>query len=278
MSAPQKPSLHLGNHTPYPSSYDPKLLTPIPRKSKWTEMGIAENTPLPFTGVDIWTAYELSWLDLKGKPIVAIGEIEVPLQSTFLIESKSLKLYLNSLNQESFADKTEVQQRIERDLTEVAGAQIKAKLFLLHEDNTRLRVEPPPGKCIDSLDMEVNHYDLCPEILQCKENIKVSETLHTNLLKSNCPVTNQPDWATLIIEYQGPQICQESLLQYVISYRQHNDFHEQCVERIFLDILNHCKPSLLNVNARYLRRGGLDINPFRSNQNTKPKSIRLIRQ
>lgn len=278
MSASHNPSLLLGNHTPYPTSYDPKLLTPIPRKNKWIEMGIAENTPLPFTGVDIWTVYELSWLDPKGKPIVAVGEIEVPLLSPFLIESKSLKLYLNSLNQESFADKKDVQIRIENDLTKVAGSKVKINIVLLHEVDTYLSIDPPQGVCIDTIDITINNYDLSPEVLKCTEISNTSETLYSNLLKSNCPVTDQPDWATIIVEYEGPQICQESLLRYIISYRQHNDFHEQCVERIFLDILNYCKPSVLNVHARYVRRGGLDINPFRSTQNTTPKSIRLVRQ
>lgn len=278
MSNQNTPELLLGNHTRYPTEYNPSILTPIPRESKWKEMGLNKNESLPFSGIDIWTAYELSWLNTKGKPVVAVGEIFVPATSTFLVESKSLKLYLNSINQSRFKSTQQVKNLIEADLSKVAGLAVTLKIVLVQDSQNYLAVSKAPGECIDSIDIEVKDYQLDPKLLSSDINNSVQEVIHSNLLKSNCPVTNQPDWATIIIEYKGPKINRENLLKYFISYRQHNDFHEQCVERIFLDIQKYCKSEKLTVYARYLRRGGLDINPFRSNISQVPQNTRLVRQ
>ncbi len=267
----------LGQKTAYVSEYDASLLFPILRNESRKALGIYED--LPFYGVDIWTGYELSWLNIKGKPEVAVAEFLIPFDSPFIIESKSFKLYLNSLNQTRFATWDQVKQLSEKDLSAVAGAKVLVNLYELRDEKA-LNIESlASATCIDELDVTIEKYHPDANLLTADNTILVSEKLCSHLLKSNCPVTGQPDWASLLIEYTGPKISAESLLRYVVSFREHQDFHEHCVERIFVDILDRCKPEHLSVYARYTRRGGLDINPFRStNREATPQVGRLIRQ
>ncbi len=269
--------LLLGKATSYKSEYDPQLLCPFPRQLKRDEIGVAGN--LPFSGYDIWNGYELSWLNAKGKPIVAMGEFNFPCESPNLIESKSFKLYLNSFNQTKFADFSQVEAVMSADLARAAGAEVKVRL-LASDHFVSEKIQALPGQCIDGLDIEVDNYALDPELLKnaTDSQQQVSEELHSHLLKSNCLVTNQPDWGSVLIRYQGGKINPEALLRYLISFRQHNEFHEQCVERIFVDLMRHCQPEKLTVYARYTRRGGLDINPFRSNFEAQIDNLRLARQ
>lgn len=251
----------LGQPVAYRDTYAPELLFPIERQLKRDELGLRADA-LPFVGEDLWNAYELSWLDLRGKPVVALGEFRVPASSPRLIESKSLKLYLNSFNQHRFADVEAVRTLIERDLSAAAGAQVRLTLQPLNERPER-RFGYPQGVCLDSLDIDVDRYQPQPDFLRA-EGVEVAETLYSHLLKSNCLVTGQPDWGMLVVRYRGPAIDRAGLLRYVVSFRAHNEFHEQCVERVFCDILARCRPRELAVWARYTRRGGLDINPFRA--------------
>ncbi|MDT8418835.1 MAG: NADPH-dependent 7-cyano-7-deazaguanine reductase QueF [Desulfuromonadales bacterium] len=270
-------SLPLGKPTDYRSEYDPRLLCPFPRKVKRDEIGIG--LELPFDGFDIWNAYELSWLDGKGKPVVAMGEFRIPCRSVHLIESKSLKLYLNSFNQTRFDTFDQVRQTMTDDLGRAAGEPVSVRLLSPAEFSSS-RIDPLPGVCIDDLDITVDNYRLDPSLLEGAADPQrpLNESLHSHLLKSNCLVTNQPDWGSVLIRYQGPKIDREALLRYLISFRQHNEFHEQCVERIFVDLLRFCRPEKLSVYARYTRRGGLDINPFRSNFESDVGNLRLARQ
>ncbi|WP_225911626.1 NADPH-dependent 7-cyano-7-deazaguanine reductase QueF [Desulfuromonas versatilis] len=270
-------SLPLGKATLYKSEYDPGLLCPVPRRLKRDELALTG--ALPFSGVDIWNAYELSWLSPKGKPVVAMGEFRVPCESANLIESKSFKLYLNSLNQTRYQSPGQVEQVLAADLHAAAGAPVGVRLL----DSARFaeeRIVTLPGRCIDDLDIEVEGYQLDPQLLagSADPSDPVEETLHSHLLKSNCLVTSQPDWGSVLIRYRGGRIDPEALLRYLISFRQHNEFHEQCVERIFVDLMRFCRPERLTVYARYTRRGGLDINPFRSNFEAKVENLRLARQ
>jgi len=269
--------LPLGKPTDYKSDYDPSLLCPVPRHLKRDELGLTEL--LPFHGDDIWNAFELSWLDPKGKPVVAMGEFHFPSTTPNLIESKSFKLYLNSFNQTRFETFAQVEIVLRTDLSSAAGGDVSVRLqgsnAFAEEIITTL-----PGRCIDDLDIEINQYQLEPQLLKncVAENNIVEEELHCHLLKSNCLVTRQPDWASVLIRYQGPRIAPEALLRYLVSFRQHNEFHEQCVERIFVDLLHFCRPEKLTVYARYTRRGGLDINPWRSNFEFAIPNLRLARQ
>jgi len=267
----------LGKQTDYVTNYDAKLLFAIERRFKWQEFGIDEHN-LPYQGVDIWNAYELSWLLPSGKPVVAVAEIRVPAESPNIIESKSFKLYLNSLNQSRFASFAEVQALMSGDLSAVAGAPVQVLISTLAAASTQV-ISQLPGTCIDELEIAVNQYEQ-PDanLLQCQPSRQIEESVHTHLLRSNCPVTGQPDWGSLCIEYQGAALCHTSLLAYIISFRQHQDFHEQCVERIFLDIYQLLQPEKLTVFARYLRRGGLDINPYRSTHSLEFDNCRLVRQ
>lgn len=270
-------SLPLGKATVYKSEYDPDLLCPVPRQLKRDEIGIGGE--LPFSGFDLWNAYELSWLTLKGKPVVAMGEFHVPCGSKNLIESKSFKLYLNSFNQTRFATFAEVQRLLAEDLGRVAGAPVTVRLI----DSGEFAGESLctlPGRCIDDLDIAVDRYALDPSLLDGASDPGriVEETLHSHLLKSNCLITSQPDWGSVLVRYRGPRIDPAALLRYIISFRQHNEFHEQCVERIFVDLMRRCHPQHLTVYARYTRRGGLDINPFRSNFENEFANLRLARQ
>lgn len=263
----------LGKGTVYVNRYDPQLLYPIERDINWKRQGI-ERKSLPFRGVDIWNAYEVSWLNAKGKPVVALAEFRLPASSSHIIESKSFKLYLNSFNLTRFGSEAEVVQLMQQDLSKAAGGEVEV---LITYPQDRAEIVLLDGRCIDDLDVDIEHYEPAPQLLSAAGE-SVSESLVSHLLKSNCPVTGQPDWASVQVSYQGPKIDERGLLAYLISYREHGDFHEQCVETIFMDIWNHCRPQKLSVYARYVRRGGLDINPFRSSLNERPDNMRLSRQ
>lgn len=269
--------LSLGKATAYADKYDASLLQAVPRSLGRDDIGLDE-AALPFVGQDIWHGYELSWLNARGKPVVALATFEVPFDSANLIESKSFKLYLNSFNQSRFADLGQVYQHLHADLSACAGKPVKVSL---HNVNEIMAFQPTwlPGRCIDDLDIEVNQYQYDASLLQLQPGADITEErLHSHLLKSNCLITSQPDWASVYIHYRGKALCHEALLRYLISFRSHNEFHEQCVERIFTDIWSRCQPSFLAVYARYTRRGGLDINPWRSSEPCSPPAIRLSRQ
>lgn len=265
----------LGKQTDYVATYSPGLLFPIAREISRKLLSLGES--LPFYGADVWTGYEISWLDQRGKPQVAIAEFYIPCNSEFIIESKSFKLYLNSLNQTCFTNAKEVQEVLVRDLSAGAGAVVEVRLQTLSGFGD-FGIKPMSGELLDELSVAIEHYHPAPELLAVTED-KVTETLYSDLLKTNCPVTGQPDWASVQICYRGHKIVRENLLRYIISFRQHQDFHEHCVERMFTDIMERCKPEYLSIYARYTRRGGLDINPFRTTQqNELPPELRLSRQ
>ncbi|AGA87222.1 NADPH-dependent 7-cyano-7-deazaguanine reductase QueF [Stutzerimonas stutzeri] len=275
----QHPAEHspLGKSSDYVATYSPHLLFPIPRAPKWAELGLTAET-LPYQGVDLWNCYELSWLLPSGKPVVAIGEFEIPADSPNIIESKSFKLYLNSLNQSVFASREALSKVMVDDLSAAAGKPVGVRLRTLDEVAAE-GVAALPGRCIDDLDVTIEHYDHPqPELLTCDAGRVLEESLHSHLLKSNCPVTGQPDWGSVVVEYRGAALQAESLLAYLVSFRQHADFHEQCVERIFLDLQRLLQPEKLTVYARYVRRGGLDINPYRSTEAMVVDNRRLVRQ
>jgi 7-cyano-7-deazaguanine reductase len=268
----------LGRVVTYRDDYAPQLLFPVDRAPKRAELGLGD-MPLPFVGEDLWNAYEISWLDPRGKPRVALGRFVVPAASPRLIESKSLKLYLNSFNQTMFADAERVRATIAVDLTAAAGAPVAVALMSLSDAPQRLFTRPD-GVLLDELEVSIDRYTPAPELLSASlDGPVVDETLYTHLLKSNCLVTGQPDWGSLAVRYRGPRIDRENLLRYVVSFRSHNEFHEQCVERVFCDILRACRPERLAVWARYTRRGGLDINPFRATPGeAPPENLFDIRQ
>lgn len=270
----------LGQQTEYLSEYAPHLLFPIARAESRKQLSISGD--LPFYGVDIWTGYELSWLNHSGKPQVAVAEFRFPCDSECIIESKSFKLYLNSLNQTRFTNSEEVVQTLVRDLSAAAKANVAVSLFPLggkrQPENYLDAIHQPTVIELDESDVAIDTYHPSPELLKTSAD-DAEEVLVSHLLKTNCPVTGQPDWASVFIRYKGKQIEREALLRYIISFREHQDFHEHCVERIFCDLLRVCQPESLSVYARYTRRGGLDINPFRStNAQEQPLAIRLIRQ
>ena len=264
----------LGKKTTGSASYSPNLLFPLPRADKRKLLGI--DTELPFQGVDIWHAYEVSWLNKKGKPQIALADFTVPCDSPNLIESKSFKLYLNSFNLSTFSSAQEVSDTIANDLSNAAGKPVKVKLILPNAFKD-LKLQDVPGENIDHYDVKIDTYQPDSNLLTTHQE-KVTETLVSNLLKSNCPMTDQPDWGAVQIHYTGNKIDAEQLLKYIISFRQYNEFHEQCVERIFIDIMQHCKPEKLSVFACYTRRGGLDINPFRSNFSITAPTVRTAFQ
>lgn len=267
----------LGKSSEYVATYTPSLLFPIPRAAKWAELGLSAET-LPYQGVDIWNCFELSWLLPSGKPVVAVGEFAIPADSPNIIESKSFKLYLNSLNQSVFASTDDLLSVLVADLSAAAGKPVGVRVRSLAEV-TAQGVSAAPGTCIDDLDVSVSNYSHPqPELLRCDAQRVVDECLHSHLLKSNCPVTGQPDWGTLVVNYRGAALDHASVLAYLVSFRQHADFHEQCVERVFLDLLRVLKPEQLTVYARYVRRGGLDINPYRSLAAVSVENRRLVRQ
>ncbi|MBY7877536.1 NADPH-dependent 7-cyano-7-deazaguanine reductase QueF [Vibrio fluvialis] len=269
--------LTLGKKTEYANQYDPSLLQPVPRSLNRNDLNLGDE--LPFLGCDIWTLYELSWLNDKGLPQVAIGEVAIPATSANLIESKSFKLYLNSFNQTRFADWAEVQACLQKDLSACAGESVQVEVKSL-ATYTAQPIVTMQGECIDNQDIEISSYDFDDTLLaEASSDEIVEETLHSHLLKSNCLITNQPDWGSVEIAYRGPKIDREALLRYIVSFREHNEFHEQCVERIFTDISRYCHPEHLTVLARYTRRGGLDINPFRSSHQAAPaNNQRMARQ
>ncbi|RYF40817.1 MAG: NADPH-dependent 7-cyano-7-deazaguanine reductase QueF [Comamonadaceae bacterium] len=273
----------LGKPAPYVDHYDASLLFPISRQPKRTEIGLP--AAVPFFGADLWTAFELSWLTPRGKPQVAIAHITVPCETPHITESKSFKLYLNSFSNSQFASADDVRERIRADVSEAVwrGAASQSSVgvrILLPELFDREPVHELDGVDLDRLDIECTHYTPAPELLSAAFDEKpVEEVLTSNLLKSNCLVTGQPDWGSVQIRYSGPQIDQGGLLRYLVSFRNHNEFHEQCVERIFMDLWTRCKPVKLAVYARYTRRGGLDINPFRtSHPLALPANVRTARQ
>jgi 7-cyano-7-deazaguanine reductase len=268
----------LGKTAAYCTQYAPDLLFPIPRQQKRDELGLTG--ALPFFGVDIWNAYEISWLNLRGKPQVAIATITAPADSPNIIESKSFKLYLNSFNQTRLANHEALLELLRKDLSNGFGAPVHINL-LPQEAFTGLQMGELDGLLLDRLDVEISQYTPDPSLLRAApaHEAPVEEKLVSHLLKSNCLVTGQPDWASVQIHYVGPQIEQEGLLKYLIGFREHNEFHEQCVERIFMDVLRQCAPQRLAVYARYTRRGGLDINPWRSNfSGARPPNVRGARQ
>ncbi len=270
-------ALKLGQATEYAEKYDPRLLQAVPRRLNRDELGITAQQPFS-VGADIWTAYEISWLNEKGVPQVAVADVEIDYRSENLIESKSFKLYLNSFNQSKFCSFDEVQRIMQRDLQDCAQGEVKVRLNFLSFYQHAVIAELQ-GECIDQQDIEIHDYAFNSALLEnCTGDSVVEETLVSHLLKSNCLITSQPDWGSIRIHYAGKQINREKLLRYIVSFRQHNEFHEQCVERIFCDLMRFAQPEKLTVYARYTRRGGLDINPFRSNFEAVPQNLRLARQ
>lgn len=269
--------LTLGKTTDYRDTYDASLLQGVPRSLNRDPLGLKADT-LPFHGADIWTLYELSWLNANGLPQVAVGQVELDYASLNLVESKSFKLYLNSFNQTRFASWDEVRSTLQRDLSACAQGAVSVTLYRVDE----LEGQPVAhfaGLCIDDQDIAIDNYEFDAALLtDAAHGEVVEETLVSHLLKSNCLITHQPDWGSVQIQYRGAQIDREKMLRYLVSFRHHNEFHEQCVERIFTDIQRFCQPESLSVYARYTRRGGLDINPWRSNTDFVPATGRLARQ
>ena len=285
----------LGKATAYPDQYAPQTLFPIARQPQRSELGMTAGAALPFTGADLWTGYELSWLNPRGKPQVALVQVTVPCETPCIVESKSFKLYLNSFSNSRFASADEVRQRIAADVgaavwqpmapqtQQAPGGEPPPTVgvrLVLSEQFSAQAMQELEGLSLDRLDVECSDYQPAPHWLRADTaESAVTETLTSHLLRSNCPVTQQPDWGDIQISYSGAPIDQEGLLRYIVSLRNHNGFHEHCVERIFMDILRHCRPSRLTVYARYTRRGGLDINPLRTNHpGPLPPNVRTARQ
>lgn len=270
-------ALSLGKETQYHDQYDAGLLQGVPRSLNRDSLSLTTEN-LPFHGGDIWTMYELSWLNSKGLPQVAIGHVELDATTENLIESKSFKLYLNSFNQTRFESWDIVEETLLKDLTTCAKGKVNLTIYPLSHFTSQPIVDFA-GECIDEQDIEIDNYQFDVQWLnESTTDKQVEETLVSHLLKSNCLITNQPDWGSVAIQYKGKKIDREKLLRYLVSFRQHNEFHEQCVERIFHDIMQLCAPETLTVYARYTRRGGLDINPWRSNCEFVPEISRLARQ
>ncbi len=270
----------LGRAVAYPDRCDPALLFPIPRAQTRVELGLGDRA-LPFVGTDIWNAYELSWLDARGQPRVAIAELRVPADSPNLVESKSLKLYLNGYAYERFDVKQDVQSRIARDVTDVAGVPIDVVLTEPHDFGAH-RIAELPGESLDELQLEIADYGP-PQpghLRTASSSSPVEEALITQAFRSLCPVTGQPDWASVQLRYRGAPIDHAGLLHYLVSYRNHAGFHEACVERIFVEVMQRCAPQALSVYARFTRRGGLDINPWRATPgfSVSPINMRGARQ
>ncbi len=281
-NAKELSNLSLGRTTEYCSEYNPNLLQGVPRSLNRNDLSLTA-AHLPFVGEDVWYGYELSWLNAKGKPVVAVAEFRFLCTSPNIIESKSFKLYLNSFNQSKFSTIEEVEQLLSKDLSLVAGAQAQVMLFhvescpalaIKHSDKSII--------CIDEADVTIDGYqyqaDLLSQAQKAGSGKIITQQLVSHLLKSNCLITNQPDWASVYISYKGKVLNHDVLLKYLISFRQHNEFHEQCVERIFCDLKKHCQLEQLTVFARYTRRGGLDINPFRSMHLHSAPEARTLRQ
>jgi 7-cyano-7-deazaguanine reductase len=266
LSAPDTPEQGspLGHATGYPDHYDPSLLFPVARATQ--RAGMFKGSALPFSGVDLWTVYEITWLDTRGRPQIAVGELRIDADSPAMVESKSLKLYLGSFAQERLDSGEELVRTVERDLERVCGVPVA---MTLHSGGHALRMAQLPGVSLDALDVTIDAYEPDPRYLACG-TAHAEETLRTALFRSKCPVTGQPDYADVMIRYRGPRIERAGLLRYLVSYRDHPAFHEACVEQIFVDVALACRPDQLTVYARFLRRGGIDINPFRSNFELAP--------
>lgn len=267
--------LPLGKDTEYVTTYTPSLLRSIERDELRAALGIGAK--LPFQGEDTWTCYELSWLNSKGRPDAAIARIRVPCNSPCIVESKSLKLYLNSFAQTVFATRVELVTTLNSDLAVAFRAPVMVNL--LDPDQAPEPISMLPGRSLDKLDVDVEVYHWCPDMLEVAPNrVTVRQTHHTNLFRCVCPVTGQPDWASVLVQYVGRRIPPASLLRYLVSFRNHAAFHETTVERIFIDLKSRCAPEHLTVYARFLRRGGIDINPFRSTGDAFAPSLRVMRQ
>jgi 7-cyano-7-deazaguanine reductase len=265
----------LGKTSENISKYQPDLLFPIPRKSKRDEIHVP--TDLPFVGNDVWNGFEISWLNQKGKPVVAVAEFIFPCVSPNIVESKSFKLYLNSFNNSEFASLEIVMATMVGDLSEAVGADVYVKLIPV-ADFPKQQIDKFSGINLDLQDIVCDTYTVTPSYLISEASI-VDEVVFSDLLRSNCLVTGQPDWGSVRMHYLGHKINHAGLLKYLVSFRNHVEFHEQCVERIFMDIMKNCQPEKLSVEARYTRRGGLDINPYRSTEKDfRPANIRLCRQ
>jgi len=262
----------LGQASSHPDRYSPDLLYAIARTDSREALGLGAE--LPFQGCDIWNAWELTWLDDVGLPQVVVAEISVPATSANIIESKSLKLYLGSFAMSRFTTPDDVTAAMRNDLCACTDSDVGIRLLTGSDAKA---IEGFPGHCIDGLDVPCDQYDVDASLLSAGGEI-VQEALHSHLLRSLCPVTNQPDIGSVLVSYRGPRIDPAGLLQYIVSFRNHNDFHEACVERMFMDISARCEPEQLSVYACYQRRGGIDINPFRSNTEARPANTRLWRQ
>ncbi|HQQ64357.1 MAG TPA: NADPH-dependent 7-cyano-7-deazaguanine reductase QueF [Pseudomonadales bacterium] len=268
--------LPLGKQTVYSDQYDPSLLVAVPRAQ--TRDFWPENDKLPFHGSDTWTAYELSWLNDKGKPEIATALFIYSASSPSIVESKSLKLYLNALNQSAFSSFDKVTAIIASDLSQTVGAEVNVLLLPAHHASAT-GIQDWNDTCIDDLDIAITQYTPDATLLETHTNTLIEESVCSHLLRSNCPVTGQPDWASVRIHYRGAKISHDSLLRYICSFRLHQGFHEQCIERIFCDIWQQCQPDLLSIEGRFTRRGGIDINPFRSSHSDmRPLNTRQLRQ
>ncbi|RKP58897.1 NADPH-dependent 7-cyano-7-deazaguanine reductase QueF [Pararobbsia silviterrae] len=267
----------LGKPAEYLQHYDPTLLFPIERLRGRSAIGLTG--ALPFFGTDLWNAYELSWLNARGKPQIAIATFAIPAESPHIIESKSFKLYLGSFANTVVESADALAATLRTDLSAVAGAPVKVRLTSPFEFG-KLEFDELDGLSLDRLDLDTDVYEPTASLLGANfDEAPVEETLTSNLLKTNCPVTGQPDWGSVQVFYHGPQIDQAGLLRYIISFRNHTGFHEQCVEQMFVDIQRECRPTRLAIYARYTRRGGLDINPFRTNFSMpSPDNARTARQ
>lgn len=265
----------LGEKTKYIYHYTPELLFPVSRSLARDKIGLQSDS-LPFHGIDIWNSFELSWLNPQGKPVIGGGEFIFPCDTENLVESKSFKLYLNSFNQSPFDSLDQVQETIANDLEKFCGLRGEMKIYTV-EECEKLPTGIPDGKCLDDLDITTDTYEVDPEFLVTSEE-DVEETLYSHLLKSNCLATGQPDWGMILIKYAGPKIDAAGLLKYIISFRNHSGFAEHCVEHIYVDIMKRCQPKKLTVYARYTKRGGLDINPFRSNFEKPYTNVKIVRQ
>lgn len=266
----------LGHQTDYPEHYSPDVLFPVHRAENRSRLGLANGTWC-WQGEDLWRGYELSWLHPSGLPQVALVTLRVPVHSPFLIESKSLKLYLNSFYQETVPSWSDLEARLVEDLSRVAGAAVDVVLQPVDRPQ-QLDGAPAGSRLLDDQSIEIHQYEPDAGLLRTVGDTKVEERLHSHLLRSRCPVTGQPDWGTLWLHYRGRALDHAGLLRYIVGFRQHQDFHEHCVERIFVDVLTHCEPSQLSVGACYTRRGGLDINPWRSTETGRAPDWRLVRQ
>ncbi len=279
-NASELTKLTLGKTTQYIDKYDASLLQAVPRSLNRDSLSI-DPLNLPFNGEDVWYGYELSWLNGKGKPVVAVAEFRFPCTSNNIVESKSFKLYLNSFNQTRFESWDIVLETLTKDLSKLVEESAQVNLYPV-DNCPPLALTNKTAKCIDEQDITIDNYDFSANYLASANDEltakKVTKNLVSHLLKSNCLITNQPDWASIYISYTGQAISEEALLRYLISFRQHNEFHEQCIERIFCDIQQFCNIEELTVFARYTRRGGLDINPFRTTSLQKAPALRTLRQ